>query len=131
MTCIDQSDGYKFRLMELVLTCNTFEWNEKLYTQQDGCAIGTRAAPTYAGAYMGRLLKKALAEWETVRVKSEVGDNVPRKSKIYIDDGLFFWLGGKIELIRFLEFLNTQDPAIKITWEFDFRKLFRLTNLCR
>ena len=60
--------------MELVLTCNTFEWKEKLYTQQDGCAIGTRAAPTYAGAYMGRFLKKALEVWESVRVKSEVGE---------------------------------------------------------
>ena len=108
--------------MELVLRCNTFEWKEKLYTQQDGCAIGTRAAPTYAGAYMGRFLKRALEEWEIVRVKSEVVDNVPRKSRIFIDDGLFFWMGSKIDLTSFLEFLNARDPAIKITWEFDFQK---------
>ena len=84
---------------------------------------------------MGRFLKKALLEWETVRVKSEVVDNVPRKNKIFIDDGLFFWLGGEIELTRFLEFLNDRDPAIKITWEFDFESrsvnFLRLKNLGR
>ena len=49
-------------------------------------------------------------------------DNVPRKSRIFIDDGLFFWMGSKIDLTSFLEFLNARDPAIKINWEFDFQK---------
>ena len=118
----DELAAYLVRLMWLVLTCNIFEWDGGVYIQQDGCAIGTRAAPTYAGAYMGRFLKEAMIEWENVRVKSQVVDNVPKKSKIFIDDGLFFWQGGEIELRRFLDFLNTRDPAIKITWEFDFQK---------
>ena len=64
----------------------------------------------------------SLAVWESVRVKSEVVDNMPRKSRIFIDDGLFFWFGSGIDLTSFLEFLNARDTAIKITWEFDFQK---------
>ena len=53
-------DEYMVRLMEAVLTFNSFEFDGKLYCQKDGCAIGTRAAPTYAGIFMGRPLKLSL-----------------------------------------------------------------------
>ena len=46
---------FLIRLMRLVLTKNTFEWDRKLFIQKDGTAIGTRAAPTYAGLFMGGL----------------------------------------------------------------------------
>ena len=51
------------RLMEAILTLNTFEWDEELYTQKDGCAIGTRAAPTYCGIFMGKLIREAKRKW--------------------------------------------------------------------
>ena len=50
-------------LMRMVLTKNTFEWDRKLFIQKDGTAIGTRAAPTYAGIFMGELEVKALLAW--------------------------------------------------------------------
>ena len=50
---------YIARLMEAVLLYNSLEWDEELYTQQDGCAIGMLAAPTYCGVLMGRLVRRA------------------------------------------------------------------------
>ena len=40
------------RLTNLVLTKNYFEFNNKLYRQTQGTAMGTRMAPTYANIFM-------------------------------------------------------------------------------
>ena len=57
---LDQSvpSDFLVDLKRLVLTMNTFEWDKKLYTQQDGTSIGTRAAPTLAGLFVGGLEEK-------------------------------------------------------------------------
>ena len=110
--------GFILRLMEAVLTLNSLEYDQELYTQEDGVAISTRAAPTSAGIFMGRLIKRAKAKWFAANVKEE---HRPKHLKLYEDDFLFFWTGGQIKLLEFLYFLNNQDPAIKITWEFDFK----------
>ena len=55
---------YLVKLMRLVLTKNTFTWDGKLFTQQDGTAIGTRAAPTFAGLFMGELEEAMLQAWD-------------------------------------------------------------------
>ena len=41
--------NYIARFMEAIQAFNSFEYHEELYVQNDGCAIGTRAAPTYCG----------------------------------------------------------------------------------
>ena len=48
---VDQSvsTDYLVRMMKIVLTMNTYEWDQKLYRQIMGTAIGTRAAPTCCG----------------------------------------------------------------------------------
>ena len=64
-TRIDQSvpTVYLTKLMKMVLTKNTFTWDGKLFTQQDGTAIGTRSPPTFAGLFMGDLEANALQAW--------------------------------------------------------------------
>ena len=49
---------YIARLAEAVLLFNSLEWDEKLFLQKDGCAIGTRAAPIYCGVFMVKLLRR-------------------------------------------------------------------------
>ena len=46
-------------LLNLVLTCNIFVFNERYYIQEWGTAIGTRVAPTYANIFMGWLKEPA------------------------------------------------------------------------
>ena len=41
------------RLAELVLTPNTFEFNDKFYTQTRGVAMGTKMGPRFANKFLG------------------------------------------------------------------------------
>ena len=66
---------------------------------------------------MGKLNRKAKAEWERRNVK---GKNRPKELKLYEDDYFFIWTGGKIKLLEFLHFMNNQHPTIKIKWDFSF-----------
>ena len=66
--------NYLVMLMKLVLTMNTFEWDKKLFLQMSGTAIGTRAAPTFCGLYMGHLEEELLATWKSLLPESEPED---------------------------------------------------------
>ena len=74
--------------MRLVLTKNTFVWDGRYYTQQDGTAIGTRAAPTFAGLFMGNLETRLLEAWTDLDPACE-----PEDWWRFIDDILFWWTG--------------------------------------
>ena len=44
------------KLMELVQTCNIFEFNQDLWVQLVGVAMGVHPAPSYANIYIARRL---------------------------------------------------------------------------
>ena len=99
----------------LIIIKNTFEWDKKLFTQQDCTAIGTVAAPPFAGLFMGELEEKAFEAWS----KQDL-ETLPQDWWRFLDDILFWWMGTEQELLVFPVFINTVHPAIKLTWEFDF-----------
>ena len=113
----DQSVPTHFltKLMKLVLTMNTFVWDTKLFNQKEGTAIGTRAAPTFAGIFMGDLEEKMLSSWEALD-----SDSQPEDWMRFIDDILFWWNGTPGDLLIFLNYVNNIHPAIKFTFEFAF-----------
>ena len=41
------------KLLEIVLKCNNFQFDNKDYLQVGGTAMGTKLAPSYANIYMG------------------------------------------------------------------------------
>ena len=45
-------NSYIIELLELVLTNNHFEFNDKYYHQISGTAMGTKLAPSYANLFM-------------------------------------------------------------------------------
>ena len=114
---LDQSvpSDFLVMFMRLVLTMNTLEWDKKLYTQRDGTSIGTRAAPTFAGLFVGGLEEKALQAWAELDPAT-----VPEDWWRFIDDILFWWTGTEDDLRVFIKFMNEFHPAIKFTCEFDF-----------
>ena len=107
---------FLIRLMRLVLTKNTFEWDRKLFIQKDGTAIGTRAAPTYAGLFMGGLEADALQAWLEHAHQFNLEDWLR-----FIDDIWFWWTGTEEELLQFIDFMNNFHPTIKFTCEYDFQ----------
>ena len=92
-------------LAECVLKNNVFEHDGTYFRQNQGTAIGTKMAPSYAILFMSHLenlilessMYKPLVWWR------------------YIDDIFLLWQHGEENLKRFLEHLNNFHPTIKFT----------------
>lgn len=115
--CQKQKVPTKFliTLLHLVLSLNIFTFNENLYKQLWGVAMGTRCAPTVANIFMGHIEKKIL-------------DLSTHSSLIYkgfwkrfIDDIILVWTGTEEELQEFIQFINSLHPTIKFTANYNFQ----------
>ena len=52
------------RLVKLILSTNSFTFNEEYYLQMHGMVMGTRMAPSYANLFMGKLEQELLRTQE-------------------------------------------------------------------
>ena len=73
-------------LASLVLENNYFEFNDRVFRQKLGTAIGTKFAPASANLFMNRLEERLLDSWHTK----------PQVWMRYINDIFFIWTHGKI-----------------------------------
>ncbi|XP_065909345.1 uncharacterized protein [Dysidea avara] len=94
-------------LLELVLKLNTLEFNEKFYLQIKGTAMGSKAAPAYANAFMGQLEKNIL----------QMANIKPLFYKRFIDDVILIARCTQEELEDFLQYMNRANPNIRFTHE--------------
>ena len=94
-------------ILNLVLTCNNFQFNGTNYLQVNGTAMGTRVAPTYANLYMAAFEDKHVYSYHLQ----------PLLWLRYIDDCFMLWQHGIDELNKFIDFLNTRNSSIKFTSE--------------
>ena len=94
-------------LLNIVLTQNYFQFNDSMYHQVQGTAMGTKMAPSYANLFMAELEERLLRNSPTV----------PILWKRYIDDILCIWPGSQQSLDHFTQFLNGAHPTIKFTCE--------------
>lgn len=97
------------RLLELVLTLNTFEFNQKFYKQIQGIRMGTCAAPAVANLFMGCLEKDLLSKATKTPLQGSW--------KRYIDDIHFLWTHGEEDLQEFKSYMNNFHPTIRFTFE--------------
>jgi len=95
-----------FRLAELVLTLNSFEFNGQFFDQISGVAMGTKMGPSYACLFMGHFEH---------RVEREYTGHLPEFYKRYIDDGIGITTMERSELDLFINFVNSFHPSIKFT----------------
>ena len=107
----DQSMPWQFLilLLKFVLQFNAFLFNDVLYLQEYGTAIGTKLAPVYANIYMSWLEKRILNAWK---------GRPPDLWRRFIDDVFSIWSGTEAELLDFLRFINTFHHSIKFTAEY-------------
>ena len=95
-------------LEEVVLRNNIFEFDEKIFKQKRGTAIGTKFPPPYAILSMADFEEKML-------------ENFEKKPMIwwrYIDDMFFIWEHGEESLKVFSEQVNMFHPTIKFAAKF-------------
>ncbi len=94
-------------LLKIVLTHNYFQFNDAMFHQIQGTAMGTKMAPAYANIFMAELEETLLQNYH----------KAPLLWKRYIDDILCIWPGTQSELKQFMSYLNTSHPTIKFTHE--------------
>lgn len=90
-----------------------FIFNEKLYSQTDGCAMGNPLGPTLANTF--------LCHHEKYWLQNCPDDFKPIMYKRYIDD-TFVLFKEKEHVTLFLEYLNSQHSNIKFTFETEQNK---------
>ena len=94
-------------LIRIILTLNSFEFNNTFYIQTHGTAMGTRMAPSYTNLF--------LAKFETDALK-----HAPHQlhtwwrfiNNIFM---IMIWTHTEDELRTFLTYLNNIHPTIKFT----------------
>uniref|UniRef100_A0A803JL40 Reverse transcriptase domain-containing protein n=1 Tax=Xenopus tropicalis TaxID=8364 RepID=A0A803JL40_XENTR len=98
---------FTLSLLEFILHKNYFKFENQFYIQRTGTAMGSRAAPSYANAYM----------WEFEN--SNIYGNVLFRKygafyRRYIDDIFFIWEGSTDLLDQFVNGLNQLDSPVKL-----------------
>ena len=116
-----------------LLKHNTFEYDGKLYTQRDGAGIGQPNAGSYAGIYMAEIEEEGLKKWRRRGLAPRAeepwikGINWRKGDRAEVDwwhrfrddiKGLF--RGTLEEFQEFLDNMNSIDPCIKFTSDFDY-----------
>lgn len=93
-------------LVHLILHNNYFEFNQVIYHQIKGVAMGSKASPTLACIFMVHLEQPFL----TKQILK------PTYYGRYIDDIIIIVNNTYKHIIKFLQAMNTEHPHIKYTW---------------
>jgi hypothetical protein len=91
-------------ITNFVTSNNYFEFNNLVYHQTNGLAMGTNAAVNLANLYLGKLLDPFVSNSENVLFYRR-----------YIDDLFLLWTGTHSELDAFRAYLNNLIPKIQFT----------------
>ena len=100
-------------MAKMILENNYFEFNEEIYWQRQGTAIGTKFAPAFANIFMYVLETKMLQEC----------DWKPWIWWRFLDDIFFIWLHGEQRLREFLNCINSYHNTIKYTWDWSMSQV--------
>ena len=89
-------------LVEMCLIATSFQFEDQLFEQVDGAAMGSPLSPIVANFYMKVLEKNELLWYKRLR---------------YVDNTLVIWPHGESRLEEFHCHLNSQHPQIQFTKE--------------
>ena len=104
------------RLLEIVLTYNIFEFNQQLYRQIIGTAMGSRPAPPFANLFMAGIIDKKIKDI----IQSYENNNESLQLKLFkrfLDDLFFVFIGSTQVLHKLICDINSIHPNIKLTME--------------
>ena len=97
-------DKELLQLLDINLTRNDFEFDNKYFLQIKGTAMGKKFAPAYADIFM--------AQWETSALAA--CEKKPLHYFRYLDDIWGVWPHSREDFDVFCTFLNNHNPSIKI-----------------
>jgi hypothetical protein len=96
------------KLISLVLKSNVFRFNNTLYKQIKGTAMGTPMAVNYANIFLDKLETEMLKEYESKT------NHKPLVWMRYIDDIFLIWTHGEESLKDFLKFCDEYSTSKKM-----------------
>ena len=97
-------------LLELATLDNHFFFNNDIYVQVDGVAMGSPLGPTLANVFMCHMEKKWLSQCPE--------EFMPVMYKRYVDD-TFLLFTEDSHVNMFLDYINSQHPSISFTSEIE------------
>ena len=92
---------------------NIFIFQDRLFRQAKGCAMGACYSPSYAGLYMGKWERDFIFDSS----KNTFYDKIIYWGR-YIDDVFLLWAGSEDELQSFHQYLNETNKNIKLSLDF-------------
>ena len=122
-TCIPDRFSTKFILdsIRFLLENNNFSFNNQMYKQIEGTAMGSTFASFYACLTIGYLEEHILFSRIDNTFIHENAQRIKNNYKRYMDDGIIF-LPIEVEENLFLKILNNLHPSIKFTLEESYRE---------
>ena len=110
-------EGIKF-----ILENNFFSFDDIIYKQISGTAMGTKMAPTYANLVMAYLENKMYDQC-LVKYGNLFRNYVLKNWKRYLDDCFILWKESMEKLYEFKELINSLNDDIQFTMEFSLQQL--------
>ena len=100
------------RVLRLILTENSFQFNGRDYLQIHGTAMGTKMAVAFANIFMAKVETEIISQ-STLK---------PLVWKRFIDDIFTLWNTTREGILQFIEQANKHHPTIKFTAEISDRE---------
>ena len=92
--------------MDIILNNNIFTFNNALWKQEVGAAVGSRPIPPYANIFHARILDKLMNKMAT---------SYFQMLKRFFDEYFTIFVGTTKELHTLFEDINKVNPTIKLT----------------
>ena len=108
--------------IKIILENNNFYFNDKMYTQVRGTAMGTKFAPTYATLVLAYLEEKLYVQTE-IKYGKEFARYIKDNWKRFLDDCFILWTKGEDNLKTFHSILNELHSDLKFTIEYSNERL--------
>ena len=100
----------------LILTNNSFTFDDKIFLQKKGTAMGTKIAPSYATLVLG-FLEQSLYGRVSDILGEEIGRYIHNNWKRFLDDCYINWPYGEEKLGVLHRILNSLNDNIQLTVE--------------
>ena len=106
---------FLLRLLNIILKFNIIQFNEKLFKQIVGAAMGSKPIPSYANIFMARMLDNVISD--ILKQYEENQELLLKIFKRFLDDLFFIFIGSTKALHTLLEEINMIHPNIQFTMQ--------------
>ena len=106
----------------LILTNNTFTFDDRIFLQKKGTTMGTKMAPSYATLLLGYMENESNSQVSN-KMGEEIGHYVYTNWRRFLDDCYINCPYGEDKLKELHDILNTVDGSIQLTAETSCKEL--------